>query len=33
MNDTSLTLTKQDRAIVRALQRNARMKNADLAEL
>jgi Lrp/AsnC family leucine-responsive transcriptional regulator len=33
MNDSSLSLTKQDRAIVRALQRNARLKNAELAEL
>jgi Lrp/AsnC family leucine-responsive transcriptional regulator len=33
MNDSSLSLTKQDLAIVRTLQRNARMKNAELAEL
>jgi Lrp/AsnC family leucine-responsive transcriptional regulator len=33
MNDSSVSLTKQDLVIVRALQRNARMKNAELAEL
>lgn len=33
MNDSNVSLTKQDLAIVRALQRNARIKNAELAEL
>ena len=33
MNDSTLSLTRQDLAIVRALQRNARIKNAELAEL
>jgi Lrp/AsnC family leucine-responsive transcriptional regulator len=33
MNTEYLTLNKQDRAILRALQGNARLKNAELAEL
>ncbi len=30
---TDATISKQDREILRALQRNARLKNAELAEL
>ncbi|PLZ04016.1 AsnC family transcriptional regulator [Burkholderia sp. WAC0059] len=32
MNDSNSSLTRQDLAIVRALQHNARIKNAELAE-